>query len=141
MSDVTIAHRGMIAAGGAHALAGGFLGSFKGEKGIYKLTDKALVLIINRRKGNSGKFEVYSINSLLENIEDVITIAPGVNANNPIQWKNNYNYTYFNGGKSYLNAKNNAGRAYSRCITILQQLHAQQLDVSLKTSALKGTKS
>lgn len=129
-SDVAIAHRGMLAAVGAHALAGGLIGQKKIGNGLYTIgkTEKALVLVVNYRNGSSGSFRAYSINDILQNIEDNLSFSGGFNGNVPVEWNNTKLPAY----------KSNVSAAYARCVNVLQQLHNQKLNISLKISALKN---
>ena len=85
-SDLLEAHNAMVALLGTHALAGGMLGKKAGIDGFQKL-GRADLLIVNRRSA-SGRYSVYFISELLDNIDKYITGT--FQANKIVQWHNKY---------------------------------------------------
>ena len=131
-SEVTKIHRGMLIALGAHALAGGLYGVAPNSKTVQKYKG-ADILIINKRSKAGGQFIVYDIGSLINNIEKALEFSGGLDLNTPQEWSNKFLHT------PTMRLKSGPQRfrtAYARCINILSELHAVQLNVSLKTSHL-----
>lgn len=126
--DVAVMHNALLSTIGTHALIGGLISKRKEGNNIYK-SGKAEVFVVNTHGRGQGRFRVYAMANLLDNIERHIQIEGDV-TNEPKEWVNKYIKT--KEGKSAHQA------AYARCITILHELHAAKLRVSLKTTALKS---
>lgn len=127
-TDVAAMHSAMLSTLGVHALVGGLLGKKAAGSGVYR-TGKAQVLVINMHGNGRGKFKVYSMSDLLQNVDKNFIFEKDITAE-PQQWRNEF--LKANEGKLPMQA------AYARCINILSQLHQLQLSVSIQTSALKN---
>lgn len=124
--DVQYAHQAMLVALGAHALAGGLFGAKK-NSAIQKL-DAAEVLVVNWRNGNRTKFKVYPIYKIIQNIEQYLDFRGGADLSKPVEWHNTYIGNF---------SEKDPRLAYARSINLINELHKQQLSVSLRVSKLK----
>ena len=132
--DVAEAHRGMLMALGAHALAGGLYGA-DNARNVQKYKG-AEILIVNKRSNKGGQFFVYDISTLIDKIETALIFNKGgLDLNKPIEWENQYIYTQ---AARQRKGPNNYRTAYGRCINILQQLHAVKLDISIDARYLSS---
>lgn len=130
-ADLALMHQGMLMALGTHALAGGLLRV--SQSGSVYRAGGAEILVLNRRGAMSGEFQVYDVGSIVQELlndpANLLVVNGDLNASTPKQWLNPYIFT----GRRFTIA----GAGYLRCLKILQQLHSAQLEVSLKTFALK----
>ena len=125
--DVAVMHNALLSTLGTHALIGGLLSKKSGGSGIYK-AGTAEVLVVNTHGNGKGRFRVYAMSKLLDNIERNIKVSGSI-TNTPKEWHNQF--LSANTGKTRFQA------AYARCIIILQELHAAKIQVSLLTKGLK----
>lgn len=124
--DVALMHNALLSTIGTHSLIGGLLSKQKDGNGIYK-AGNVQVFVVNTHGAGKGRFRVYAMSNLLDNIEQHIKVTGDI-TNEPKEWHNTF--------LSQAKGKTAYQAAYARCISILQELHSVKLRVSISKKHL-----